>query len=222
MAIMSDNRLLTDDALLAGLRWRYATKKFDPARKIPTPTWATLEEALRLTPSSFGLQPWKLVIVQDPATRAKLTPAAWGQPQVADCSHLVVFAIKKNLGEKEIDAYVRLLADARGVSVESLASYRQMMMDSLVTGPRSRRVDDWAARQAYIALGNFMTCAAMLGVDACPMEGFDPAQYDQILGLGARGLASVVTCAAGYRAADDKYALAAKARFGAKDVFERA
>jgi nitroreductase len=97
-----------------------------------------------------------------------------------------------------------------------------MMMDSLVTGPRSRRIDDWAARQAYIALGNFLASAAMLGVDACPMEGFDPLQYDQILGLGERGLATVVICAAGYRAADDKYAAALKVRFDAKNVFERA
>ena len=212
---------LPPDALLAALRWRYAVKRFDPARKIEPATWRALEEALVLTPSSYGLQPWKFVVVEDPATRERLLPLSFNQRQVVDASHLVVFCIRKALTPDDVQRHVVRTAEVRGVPPESLAKFGAMMVRDMVHGPRSLHVNDWAANQLFIALGNFMTAAALLGVDTCPMEGFEPAKYDDFLGLSARGLAATVCCAAGYRGADDKYATLPKVRFEAKDVIER-
>lgn len=212
---------IPSEILLQQLRWRYATKKFDSSREISVADWDTLEKALVLTPSAFGLQPWKFIVITDPATKESLVPVSWGQRQVADCSHFLVIAVPKRLGVEEIDAYVRRIAEVRAVSVESLASFRQMMTGTLIDGPAHRDVDAWARRQSYIALGNFMTAAALLGIDTCPMEGFEPEKYDEILGLAGRGLSAVVACPAGYRSLDDKYATLPKVRFKPEDVIER-
>jgi len=211
-------KTISSDTLLQQLRWRYATKQFDPNRKISDADWRTLEEALLLTPSSFGLQPWKFIVVSDPAKREALVPVSWGQRQVADASHLVVFAIKKEIGAGEIDTFLERVVEVRGGSMEALTGYRGMMIGSLVNGPLGRDIQSWAQRQLYIALGNFMTSAALLGIDTCPMEGFEPAKYDEILGLSERGLAATVACPAGYRAETDKYASLPKVRFKAEDV----
>ena len=211
---------ISQEFLLQQLHWRYATKKFDPTRKISCADWKTLEEALILTPSSFGLQPWRFLVIADPKIREALVPVSWGQRQVADCSHFIVFAVKSKIAMEDVDAFVARTAEVRGVSAESLAPYRQMMIGSLIAGPMSSKIEEWARRQAYIALGNFLTCAALLGIDACPMEGFEPAKYDEILGLAARGLTAAVACPAGYRAGDDKYAGLPKVRFLAGDVVE--
>ena len=216
----SDDKPVSNETLLQQLKWRYATKKFDSTKKISTEDWKTLEEALILTPSSYGLQPWKFIVITDQATKEKLVPVSWNQQQLADCSHVVVFAIKKSMGEKDIDEYLERISDVRGVPVESLAPYRGMMVGDLIEGPRSLSINVWAWRQIYIALGNFMTCSAMLGIDTCPMEGLDPAKYDEILGLGKRGLATSVVCVTGYRAADDKYASLPKVRFEKDEVIE--
>jgi nitroreductase len=202
---------MTHAELIQSLQWRYATKVFDPERRIPAADWATLEEALVLTPSSFGLQPWKFIVVTDPVLKARLRGASWNQSQVEDCSHLVVFAIKKGFGAPEIQEYLERIALVRNVPLESLAGYKQFMTGTLVDGPFAAVIDEWASRQAYIALGNFMTCAAVLGIDTCPMEGLIPAQYDEILGLA--DYHTVMACPAGYRSGDDKYAALAKVRF---------
>jgi nitroreductase len=212
---------IDNETLLRQLRWRYATKKFDARRPISPADWQTLEAALVLSPSSYGLQPWKFIVVTDPAVREKLVPVSWGQRQVAEASHFVVIAIKKHLSAADLDAHLQRIAEVRGVPMDALATYRGMMMGDLVEGPRSLCVNAWAARQAYIALGNLLTCAALLGIDACPMEGFEPPQYDQILGLAQHGLAATVACALGYRAADDNYAAAPKVRFKPEDVILR-
>ena len=204
--------------LLSALNWRYATKKFDPTKKIPADTWATLEQALVLAPSSFGLQPWKFIVITDPAVRAKLVPASWGQIQPNDGSHLVVFAVKKGLGAAHVDKYFERASALTGAPVASFAGYRKMIDGSLAGAVKSGRLDNWQTHQIYIALGQFMTSAALLGVDTCPMEGFEPTKYDEILGLTGTEWASVVACPAGYRAADDKYATAPKVRFEAKDL----
>jgi nitroreductase len=206
--------------LLRQLRWRYATKKFDVTRKIPPEDWRALEEVMVLSPSSYGLQPWKFIVVNDPAMREQLVPVSWGQRQVAEASHLVVIAIKKHLTAADVEAHLQRAAAVRGVPAESLASYRTLMIRDLIEGPRSLTVNFWAANQAYIALGNLLTSAALLGIDTCPLEGFEPPQYDRILGLAPRGLAATVACALGYRAADDKYAAAPKVRFAAEEVLE--
>jgi nitroreductase len=213
------NGTIDSQQLLDRLNWRYATKQFDPNRKISAQDWAVLEDALLLTPSSGGLQPWKFIVVSDPAVRAKLLPASYGQAQITDASHLVVFAAKKNFSEADVDAFINHTASARGVPVESLAQYRGMLVGGIVQALDEPARDAWARNQAYIALGNFLTSAALLGIDACPMEGFDRAQYDEILGLSAKGLASAVIATAGYRASTDKYANAPKVRFPKEQIF---
>jgi nitroreductase len=210
---------LNADDVMTQLRWRYACKKFDPAKKIPAETWSRLEDALVLSPSSYGLQPWKFFSVVDPATREKLLPFSWGQKQVVDASHLVVFAVKASVGAPEAEKLVALSAATRGIPASALDGYKNMMIGSL-TRSTPEQVRDWMSRQVFIALGVFLSTAAMLGVDACPMEGFQPDKYDEILGLPAKGYHSVVLATAGYRAADDAYANLGKVRYPKAELFE--
>ncbi len=161
--------------LLQALEWRYATKIFDAAKKIPADVWAALEKTLVLTPTSYGLQPYQFLIVQDPATRAALLPHSWGQKQVVDCSHFVVFTARTEMKEADVDKLIQRTVALRQLPADALQAYRGMMLSDVVNGPRGKIAHEWAARQAYIALGNLMTAAAVLGVDACPMEGFVPA-----------------------------------------------
>lgn len=214
-----NNGTIGAQQLLDRLNWRYATKQFDPTRKISAQDWNTLEEALRLSPSSGGLQPWKFVVVTDPAVRAKLSPASYGQPQITNASHLVVFAAKRNLTEADVDLFIHHIAVTRGVPVESLAQYRGMLVGGLVQSMDEQGRAAWARNQAYIALGNLLTSAALLGIDACPMEGFDRGQYDEILGLKKEGYAAAVIATVGYRATSDQYAAAPKVRFPKEQVF---
>jgi len=207
--------------LLEQLKWRYATKVFDPSKKIPADLWKALEEALVLTPSSFGLQPWKFFVITDAAVKEKLVAASWGQKQVQDCSHHVVFAIKKNMGPADVEKYIHRIIELRDGTVEALEGFKKVMLGFLAQPADKLNVDQWAADQLYIALGNFMTSAALLGVDACPMEGIQPEKYDEILGLPAKGYHTFVACAAGYRSSADKYAMAPKVRYKMEDVIER-
>ncbi|MES1166490.1 MAG: NAD(P)H-dependent oxidoreductase [Pseudomonadota bacterium] len=207
--------------LLQALHWRYATKKFDPTKQIAATEWQALEEALVLSPSSVGLQPWKFLIVTDPAMKAKLVPAAWNQSQVADCSHFVVFAVHRNIGPDHVDRHLARMAEVRDVPAESLVKFRQMVTGNLDKARAEQRLDTWQTHQVYIALGQFMASAALLGIDTCPMEGFEPEKFDEILALKGTAYASVVCCAAGYRAADDKYAVTKKVRFKPDDVIVR-
>lgn len=212
--------VISPEAALARLNWRYAVKKFDSTKSIPTETWSALEQAAVLSPSSTGLQPWKFVVVTSPEMKQKLRPAAYNQPQITDCSHLVVFCAKAPPTAADTNRHVERTAEVRGVPVSSLDAFRKM-----VEGSANRPPDEgtaWAARQAYIALGVFLTTAAMIGVDACPMEGFDPPQFDELLGLKAHGVKSFALAAAGYRAADDKYAALAKVRLPLEEVIIRA
>lgn len=218
--LMTTPSAIDSTTLLSALQWRYATKIFDAAKKIDVETWKALEETLVLTPSSFGLQPWKFIVVTDDAIKAKLRPHSWNQAQVTDCSHYVVFASILKIDESHIDSFLGRTAEVRTSAVESMKGYRGMMVSDLIHGARSRVAAEWAARQAYIALGNFMTAAALLHVDTCPMEGFVPAEYDKILGLEDRGLTAAVCCAVGYRSASDKYATLPKVRFRAEAVVE--
>lgn len=213
------HRPVEGEHLLNNLKWRYAVKKFDAARKIEGHVWKSLEQAAIHAPSSFGLQPWTFVVVEDSALRQKLRGASFNQPQITDASHLVVFARRTKLGQAEVDRYIDQIAAVRGVEKQGLADFRSTML-----GFSQRPGFDanaWAGRQVYIALGVFLTSAAMLGIDTCPMEGFDPVQYDQILGLTEQGLAAQVVATAGYRASDDPFALMKKVRFHDSDVIVR-
>ena len=210
---------ISPEAAIARLHWRYATKKFDPTKKIPTNVWSELEQALVLSPSSTGLAPWKFAVVTDPEMKKKLHPAAYNQPQILDCSHLVVICAKSPPTLADADRFVARTAEVRGTPVESLDGFRKMVVG--VVDKPADEASAWAARQAFIALGMFLTTAAMIGVDACPMEGFEPPKFDEILGLKAHGVKSFALAAAGYRAADDKYATLAKVRLPVEEVIVR-
>ncbi|MEM6446878.1 MAG: NAD(P)H-dependent oxidoreductase [Cyanobacteria bacterium P01_D01_bin.123] len=209
----------TPDFVLQQLQWRYAVKQFDSTKVISDDLWQTLEQTLLLAPSSFGLQPWKFIVVRDPDVRQQLVEASWGQTQVVEASHLVVLAIPTEVDSTDVDRFVQRMADVRQTPAEKLQGYGNMVKGFLQNPPFPVTMKEWATRQVYIALGQLMTSAAMLGIDTCPMEGFIPAKYDEILGLTERGLTAVVVCPAGYRADGDKYATMAKVRYPHEDVF---
>jgi nitroreductase len=211
-----ENAILSPADLTAALNWRYAVKQYDASRPIEGATWDALEEALVLTPSSVGLQPWHFIVVDDKAVRARLREASWGQPQVTDADKFVVLAARVDFSEADVDRFIARIAQVRGVSIESLAGLKGMAM-GVVARPQADR-DAWSARQTYIALGTLLTAAATLGVDATPMEGLDTAAYDDILGLTAKGYRTFAAAAVGYRAHDDKYATLPKVRFAREDV----
>ncbi len=209
-----------NQTLIDGLHWRYATKKFDPTKKISDKDWATLQESLRLAPSSYGLQPWQFVIVQSPDLRKKLTPVSYGQPQIEGCSHLVVVTRLKTLTEDYIHKYFQQTSQERGIPMESLKGYHDMIVGTFVKGPMAAHVSEWTAKQAYISMGVFMTAAALLKVDVCPMEGIDAGKYDEILGLKDSPYGAVAVLATGYRAAEDGTQAMKKVRFPAEAVIK--
>ncbi|HWB59581.1 MAG TPA: NAD(P)H-dependent oxidoreductase [Chthoniobacteraceae bacterium] len=212
---------ITGQQLIGQLNWRYATKQFDPQRKISAADWQTLENALQLSPSSAGLQPWKFIVVDDPAVRSKLQGASFGQAQIVDASHMVVFTSRTDMTEADVDRLIDKTAKVRGVSAESLAQFRGMLMGGIINSkPDAASRAAWAARQTYIAVGVLLTSAALLGIDACPMEGFVPPQYDEILGLNGSGYASHTVVTLGYRSATDGYASAPKVRFERDEVIK--
>lgn len=202
------------DHLLANLSWRYAVKKFDSTRKIPQATWKTLERGTILAPSSYGLQPWRMLVVTDPEVRVRLRAAAWNQSQITDASHLVVFARRKVVSQADIETYVQQLATVRKTTLEAQEDFKQMMLRSVAnpSGLPGGSMDTYTRSQTYIALAFFLYTAAQLNIDACPMEGFEPAKFDEILGLPAEGFAASVVATAGYRATDDWLAGLAKVR----------
>jgi nitroreductase len=188
---------LIKETILEQLNWRYATKSYDASKKVSAEDWETIEDALMLAPSSFGIQPYKFIVVTDPEMREKLKPAAWGQPQITDASHLVVFAHKKTLTDADIEHFVERIAEVRGAPREALADYENIMKGSAQKAVSEGYIEIWNSRQAYIALGFLLETAALLGVDATPMEGFDAAQFNEILGL--TDYSAVVLAAVGYR-----------------------
>ena len=186
--------------LIQLLQWRYATKKFDPTLAVPEEKVTRILEAIRLTASSSGLQPYQVLVVTNPELRAQIKPHAWGQGQVTDGSHLLVFAAWDNYTAERINAAFDHVNEVRGFKNEGWEAYRQQLLAGYPR--RDAEVNfEHAARQAYIALGTALLAAAEASVDATPMEGFDPAKVDEILGLRAKGLRSVVLLPLGYRQA---------------------
>lgn len=199
------------------LQWRYATKKFDSKKEISKETLDELLEVLRLSPSSFGLQPWKFIVVKDAALREELRKSAWDQPQITDASHLIVLCAKTSLDEGYIKEFIARTAKANGISVESLKDYQDMML-GFVKNQTPEQTAVWMSRQVYIALGLLLGECAARKIDACPMEGFDPQKFDELLKLKSQGLHATVLCAVGYRAVDDAYASHVKVRFTESEV----
>ena len=200
------------------LHWRYAVKQFDATRKIPGEQWEEIEESLVLTPSSFGLQPWKFIVITSPEIKAQLQGASWNQTQPRDCSHMIAFAALREVTEEYVDAFLQSVCDGRGVGMDTLAMYRQVLLGFLKN--QEGKHFEWATNQVYIALGQVMAVAASMRIDACPMEGIVRSEYDRILGLDGSLYGTVVGCALGYRHSDDKYALAKKVRFARQHVIE--
>lgn len=215
-----EKRNLNNEAILEQLNWRYATKSYDATKKISVEDWETLETALTLAPSSFGIQPYKFIVVTDQEIKEKLRPAAYGQPQITDSSHLVVFAYKKILTDADIEHFVERIAEVRGGSRETLTDYENTMKGAAKKAVNGGYVETWNSRQTYLALGFLLETAAIMGIDATPMEGFDPAQFNEILGL--TDYSAVVLAAVGYRNAEsDWLANLPKVRFPKEELIVR-
>ena len=204
--------------ILSKLNTRYATKVFDPTKKVSEADMEKLLEAIRLSASSYGLQPYKILIVEDPKIRTELRKVAWDQPQITDASALLVFAVKYETNGSTVDEFVNLTAKTRNVSKESLEGFSDMMKGSL-QNMNQEQIETWVSKQAYIALGFGLVTAAVLGLDACPMEGFSPADFDRILDINKLGLKSKVILTVGYRSDEDHYAHLAKVRQKKEDLF---
>lgn len=207
------------NSFIENAQWRYATKKYDPTRKISAADLAVLKEAISLSASSYGLQPYKVIFVENPELRAQLQPASWGQSQIVEASHLVVFANELNLGDAQIDAYFENLIQTRGISMENVQGYADFMKASIQKIPLEVR-NVWTAKQTYIALSNLMNAAAELKIDTTPMEGFEPKLYNEILGLNERNLNAALVCTIGYRHPDDTTQHYAKVRKSESNLFE--
>ena len=205
--------------LIESLNWRYATKKFDATKKIKPEDLETIKEAVRLSASSYGLQLYKVLVIDDPEIRVKLKPASWGQSQITDASHLFVFCNYTDVNDQHIDDYLNLKADTQGLDRESIVDYGNMMKGA-VSGMSEDIKSQWTARQTYIALGNLLAACSMLRIDACPMEGFEPVKYNEILGLNQQGLNAAVIATVGYRADADKTQHLKKVRKPVESLFE--
>lgn len=191
------------NTILEHRTWRYATKKFDPSKKVSDQDLETLLEATRLSASSYGLQPYHIFVISDQETKEKLKPASWNQSQITDASHVIVFANTTDFGEELVDNFIENTSTTRNIPIENLKGYSDFMKSKLVSLP-SESKDTWTAKQAYIAFGNLMQAAAELKIDTCPMEGFESDQYNEILGLTEKNLNAAVVLTIGYRSEEDQ------------------
>lgn len=206
--------------LIKALNSRYATKKFDPTKKLSDEVVNQVIEAARLTPTSYGMQLMKLVVVENPKLRELLVSASFGQNQVKDSSHLLVLCREKEVEQIHIDNYISNIAETREQEFDQLSGFKNALEKSILTKSAEQN-GDWMNRQVYIALGNILTSCAVLGIDSCPMEGFVPEEYDHILNLEDKGLKSVLVIPIGFRAADDYNAKNKKVRRSTADFLVR-
>jgi nitroreductase / dihydropteridine reductase len=205
-------------SLLQHLNWRYATKRMTGER-VPQEKVDYILEATRLSASSMGLQPYTILVVENPELRQQIQKVAYNQPQIVEASHLLIFAAWNDVTEAQVDEYMRNIAEVRGIPVESLADFKASLMNGVVSRTQEQKYE-WSARQAYIALGTALAAAAEQGVDATPMEGFDPAALDELLNLEGKGLRSVTLLPLGYRHTEaDFLATAKKVRRDKEQLF---
>lgn len=198
--------------------WRYATKKFDTTKKISNENLEILKEAIRLSTSSYGLQPYKVLIVENPELRAKLQPVSWGQSQITEASHLFVFANIIDIQENHIDEYISNIVNTRDLKVEDLKGYSDFMKSKIIPLDINTK-SVWTSKQTYLALANLMNAAAELKIDVTPMEGFDPEKYNEILGLKELGLNASLVATVGYRHDDDQTQFFTKVRKSNDELF---
>ncbi|MEK2688017.1 NAD(P)H-dependent oxidoreductase [Bdellovibrio sp. GT3] len=201
------------------LEWRYAVKRFDPNKKISDKDLNTLLESLKLAPSSYGIQPWKFLVVENPQVREELKPVSWNQSQITDASHQIVLLYRDTIDEAFVQKYINRVAEVRGAPLESLNGYKEMLINNVVKAPEEK-IRTWSQRQAYIAMGFLLETAALLKIDTTPMEGFSPSDYDRILKLEGSGWKSIATVTLGYRHAEDSFQNLKKVRFSDDALIE--
>lgn len=207
--------------LIKNLKWRYATKQFDPNRKVSGEDLEKIKEAVQLSVSSYGLQAYKVFIVEDPAVREKLKAASWNQSQITDASHLFVFCHYAPVQDAQVDEYIELVARERQIELAEISGYGDFIKRKIAEPSQPEKIG-WAKSQTYIALTNLLIACAELRIDACPMEGFEPEKYNEILGLTDRGLQAAVIAPIGYRAAEDTSWKDKKVRKPVEVLFEHA
>lgn len=205
--------------IIESLNWRYATKKFDPTRKISNEDLETIKESLRLTPSSYGLQPWKFLIIENLELRSQLREHSWGQAQVTDASHLIVLCTYTDVSDEFINAHIANTSETRNVDPSTLLGYGNFVKSKMKNLSLEQK-KIWNSKQAYIALGQLMAVCAKLRIDTTPMEGFEPEKYNELLGLNARGLHTTLVCPLGYRSQEDVAQFNPKVRRSMEEIFE--
>ena len=205
------------NSILEKLNWRYATKKFNSSKKVSKENLETLLDAANLTASSYGLQPYKIYVIEDADIRTKLRAASYDQSQITDASYVIVLANKPTFDDTMIDDYINNIMKIRGLSKDDLEGFSQTMKSTLLDLPDAQK-NAWTSNQAYIVLGNLMTIAAEMEIDTCPMEGFNNAQYNEILGLTDKGLNAAVVLAVGYRSAEDESQNYPKVRYSKEQI----
>lgn len=203
---------------LENQNWRYATKKFDATKKVLDEDLELLKEAIQLSTSSYGLQAYKVIIVENPSIRTQLQGVSWGQSQIVDASHLLVFANIVDLGQEVIDDYFLNLIETRGIPAESVKGYKDFMSSKIMAMSEEEK-NIWTSKQTYLALGNLMNAAAELKIDVCPMEGFESAQYNEILGLDKLNLNATLVATVGYRSEEDATQYYKKLRKSKENLF---
>lgn len=218
---MSKSKEISPNQIVDALNWRYAVKIFDSSRKVPEPVVQSLLESVRLTATSYGLQPMQVIVVTDEETKQKLKPASFDQDQIDTASHLVVFACKEKMDEAYIARYIDLISETHEVERPTLAKFEKVMIDDKIKKATPEANHAWASKQAYIAMGTLMTAAALLGVDSCPMEGIEPKKYDEILGLQGTGFRTVMLVALGYRSTKDRMQHKKKVRLPHEKFFRK-
>ncbi|OJJ16395.1 NAD(P)H-dependent oxidoreductase [marine bacterium AO1-C] len=205
--------------LINHLSWRYATKKFDPVQKVSQGDLDKIKKVIQLSASSYGLQLYKVLIINDLALRERLLEHSWGQPQIVDASHLLVFCNHSDVQSKDVNEYLQHMANARNLPLKQLESYGEFMINS-INQKNSNEKNTWLRCQTYLALGNLLAACAELKIDACPMEGFDSNAYDRILKLPEKGLQASVIAAIGYRHSADNTQMLPKVRRPIQALFE--
>ena len=203
--------------IVEAMEWRFSVNKFDTIKKLTDAQFDELMKTIILTPSSYGLQPWKFIVVKNPVIRAQLQVAGYDQLKLTEASHLIVFAVNKVIDDALVDSYMESVAKVRGLKVSDLKGYADMIKGAISYKTPEQRVE-WATRQAYIALGVLIASAAVNEIDVGPMEGFEAKKFDEILGLEKLGLETKITAAVGFRASDDPHALDKKVRFSKEEV----
>lgn len=205
--------------LIQNLEWRYATKKFDPEKKVSKTDLENIKKAISLAATSYGLQAYKVLIIEDPEIRKRLQPESWGQSQIVDASELIIFCNYTNVDNQVIDDYLKLKADTQELNIEDLKDYGDFMKSKITELPDDI-IKVWTAKQTYIGLGNLLAACAELKIDACPMEGFNSEGYDKILNLSEKGLSTAVIATIGYRSEEDITQHSKKVRKPMEELFE--